>query len=583
LDLLESKPMADELIEVEWIATAGKMVQVLDRLEAKIDRQEKALEKVAKTSEKAAEAAAGSFNALETELKQAEAALKKMDVTSAAFATQKKKVDDLRNSLNQAKQAMTGTGNAVSQALSGGLSKVTQLAAGMLTLQKAVEVIVSELQKTQQIRTQTAETTRDFEQAISAMAPNIGAEKVPQAREMILAQAPQIGATPAGLANLVAQAVSGGADSIQEAMNLSTATLKLTAGNVQAALPILDGMLTLSKTTGTKDFQAALGQLSQFQEAGRGSDLALSIRNIAPALAAANTRGERIQALGGERSLELAAVMSQALQDPMMSISGTGLRQLFGRMDMFIAKRQMTLDDGTVSRLTQPQVDAFNALDTLDERIAAARANPEIGRQFLSTVERTSEAFVGIRKIIIGDKDIRDEEAKAARIVTGLEKGQKAYDALIESIVTNTPLTQAANRQEAVRQVARIRDPAAAFEGQIIEEFNKTLKEVNLSGVDILKTQIAQAGISTAIAQQKPVGPVAVRFLEAFQQKETIGAAPTRDERERLQQAIDAINDLIVLQRQAQQNQQPPAPVRVQVQAPAVRPKEAPLPAETAP
>lgn len=575
--------MADELIEVEWIATAGKMVQVLDRLEAKIDRQEKALEKVAKTSEKAAEAAAGSFNALETELKQAEAALKKMDVTSAAFATQKKKVDELRNSLNQAKQAMTGTGNAVSQALSGGLSKVTQLAAGMLTLQKAVEVIVSELQKAQEIRTQTAVTTRTFEQAVAAMAVNIGAEKVPQAREMILTQAPQIGATPEGLANLVAQAVSGGAESIQDAMNLSTATLKLTAGNVQAALPILDGMLTLSKTTGTKDFQAALGQLSQFQEAGRGSDLALSIRNIAPALAAANTRGERIQALGGERSLELAAVMSQALQDPLMSVSGTGLRQLFGRMDMFIAKRQMTLDDGTVSRLTQPQVDAFNALDTLDERIAAARANPEIGRQFLSTVERTSEAFVGIRKIIIGDKDIRDEEAKAARIVTGLEKGQKAYDALIESIVTNTPLTQAANRQEAVRQVARIRDPVAAFEGQIIEEFNKTLKEVNLSGVDILKTQIAQAGISTAIAQQKPVGPVAVRFLEAFQQKETIGAAPTRDERERLQQAINAINDLIALQRQAQQNQQPPAPVRVQVQAPAVRPKEAPLPAETAP
>jgi hypothetical protein len=255
---------------------------------------------------------------------------------------------------------------------------------------------------------------------------------------------------------------------------------------------------------------------------------------------------------------------------------------------MFIAKRQMTLDDGTVSRLTQPQVDAFNALDTLDERIAAARANPEIGRQFLSTVERTSEAFVGIRKIIIGDKDIRDEEAKAARIVTGLEKGQKAYDALIESIVTNTPLTQAANRQEAVRQVARIRDPAAAFEGQIIEEFNKTLKEVNLTGIDVFRQLEADTAIAVATANKMPVGPVVVDFLNQLQSQAKsagipVGAAPTRDERERLQQAIDAINDLIVLQRQAQQNQQPPAPVRVQVQAPAVRPKEAPLPAETAP
>lgn len=577
--------MADEIIEVEWIATTTKMVQVLDRLETKMDRQEKALEKVAKTSEKAAEAAAGSFNALETELKQAEAALKKMETGTKAFSDQKKKVDELRQSLAQAKQAIAGTAIDTSSALSAGIAKVAQLAAGMLTLQKTIEIIVSELDKAQQIRIQTAVTTRDFEQAIADMAINVGAANVPQARQMILERAPQIGATPAGLANLVAQAVSGGAESIDDAMKLASATLKLTAGNVQTALPILDGMLTLAKTTGTKDFEAALGQLSQFQEAGRGADLALSIRNIAPALAAANTRGERIQALGAERSLELAAVMSQALQDPLMSVSGTGMRQLFGRMDAFIAKRQMTLDDGTVSKLTQPQVDSFNALDTLDERMAAARENPEIGKQFLSTIERTSEAYVGIRKMIIGDAQIRAEEAKAARIVTAQQGGQEAFDALVKSITEGTPLMQAANRGEAFRQVARIQNPVAAIEGQIVEEVNKTIQDIDLTGPDFLQRALTERGLQVAIKRGEPVGPVAVDFLKAFQQKGIgpLGTEPTKAERDKLQEAIDRISDLIEIQRQAQQNQQPPAPVRVQVQQPAARPKEAPLPAETAP
>jgi hypothetical protein len=44
--------MADERIEVEWIATANKMVQVLDRLEGKFDKQERQLEKLTTTSKK---------------------------------------------------------------------------------------------------------------------------------------------------------------------------------------------------------------------------------------------------------------------------------------------------------------------------------------------------------------------------------------------------------------------------------------------------------------------------------------------------------------------------------------------------
>ena len=224
-------------------------------------------------------------------------------------------------------------------------------------------------------------------------------------------------------------------------------------------------------------------------------------------------------------------------------------------------------------------------MDTLDERIAAVRVNPEIGKQFLNTIDRSSESLVGIRKIILGDKDIREEEARARNIVTGLPGGQLAFNEAVKTIVASTPLMQAANRGEAARQVARIQDPIAAFEGQIIEEFNKTIEDVNLSGIDSLKKQIAGAGIAATIAKEKPVGPVAVSFLKAFQQKEFIGATPTKAERDKLQQAIDRISVLIELQQAIlqQQQAQPPMPVRVQVQQPAARPREAPLPAETVP
>ncbi|MGV2335070.1 MAG UNVERIFIED_CONTAM: hypothetical protein LVR18_27240 [Planctomycetaceae bacterium] len=191
--------MADERIEVEWIATANKMVQVLDRLESKFDRQEKQLEKVAKTSEKAADAAAGSYNALEQELKQAEAALKKLTVGTEDFAAQKRKVDAMRAAMAGMKTEIQGSGQATAAVLQQGIAKVGQLVAGMVTFQAAVSAVVAELEKGQRIRMEAAASTRTFEQSLAEMAINIGAANVPQARQMIVQNAESLGVTPAGL------------------------------------------------------------------------------------------------------------------------------------------------------------------------------------------------------------------------------------------------------------------------------------------------------------------------------------------------------------------------------------------------
>lgn len=566
-----------------------RLEQVYARLKIKQTELQAGLQKLGQVAAVVVPEAAGSFNALEQELRQNEAALKKLQIGTTAFQTQKLKVDELRKSLANAKTAMAevgqataATGSKTSSILSAGIGKVTQLVAGMVTFQTVVAAIVAELEKGQRLRIEAAGSTRTFEQSVAQMAMNIGAANVPQARQMILQNAESLGVTPAGLAQLFSSAISGGAADLDEALKLSAATLKMTAGDVGKAQPIMSGMLSLAGATGQRDFTAALGQLSQFQAAARGEDLATSINNMSTALAAANTPGERIRALGAERTLELGSVISQILQDPRMAVTGTAMRQLMGRMDAFQAKTQVKLDDGSISKITKEQADAFNALNTLDDRLAAMRAQPELGRQFLSTIEQ-SEGKVAIRQLVLGGKAVEQLEQKAKGLITGLAGGQLEFENLSQVIGENTKLTQAANQAQAQLEVSRIQDPVRALEGQMLERFNQAMANANLSGFDAIRSAEANTVIAAAQEAKQAVGPVLIDTLQKFQQQTLLpgtgiplGAPVAPQDRQQLQDAIDAIRDLA--QQQANLQRQP-----INVQAPPARPKEAPLPAEFAP
>jgi len=582
--------MADERIEVEWIATANRMVQVLDRLENKFDKQEKQLEDIARTSKKTAEAAAGSFNAIEQELKQAEAAMKGMTQGTQQFAAQKAKVDALRDSLKSAKGQMQQAGGGFADTLRGGVDSVKNMVAGMVTIQGLVQALTSEFQKMQQIRIGTAETTKTFEQAISAMAMNLG-EATPQARQMILEAAPTLGASPAQLAEMFSSAISLGAKDLDEALAVSAMSLKMTAGDVTKAQPIMSGMLALASTTGERNFEALFGQLRQFQEAASGTDLAQSINNMTAAFSAANTKGQRIQALGSEQTLEMASVISQILVDPTMANTGTAMRQMVTKMDAFIAQRQMTLDDKTVSRLTQEQVDSFNKLDTVAKRIEAMRQTPELGKQFLSSIEE-GVSKTAIRVMVQGDQKALELEQRARQTVTGAPGGKEEFNRLTKIIEEASMLTRAENVSRAQRETAMIRDPIAAMEGQIIQEVKKTTEEINLSGFDLLRKMDIEGALAEAESRQRPIGEAAVNLLEQFKQQTKmlgfipVGGQVTSADQKRLQDGIDRISILMEKQTQLQQQmlqqqQQPQPPVKVQ--ATPMRPKEAPLPAATAP
>ena len=572
--------MADERIEVEWIATANKMVQVLDRLEGKFDKQERQLEKLTTTSKKNAEAAAGSFNALEQELKQAEAALKGMAAGTDAFAAQKKKVDALRDSLKQAKGSIQGAAGGFGTKLSEGVGQIKNMVAGMFTLQAVVTAISSELEKVSQLRLEAAQQTRTFEDAIRRMTLNVGAENAPRAQQMVLQQAPLLGVDPSGLAEMIGAAISGGAKDIDEAMRLSSDVLKLTAGNVQDAMPILSGMLTIAGATNNRDFQAIIGQLSQFQAAGRGGDLAQTINNLSTSLAAVNTRGERIQALGSERTLELAATISQILQDERGAITGTTLRQLMQRMDMFVAKPETKLDDGTVSRLTQAQVEGFNKLGTLDARIEAMRATPELAKQFLSTLEM-NEGTAAIRQIVTGDVSAIAEEQKAAQLIGGQAAGKQEFNALTTEIANQTKLSRAEAKSQAALAVSQATGERGVA-GQVEKIVNDTLSKINLSGIDVETESVIRNRMRLAELQGMSAPEVGIAGLqEAMGRRRLFGAIPvggqlSEQDRAIVEQQIELLTQ--IRDEMAAARQQP-----VKVQAPPMRPKEAPLPAATAP
>jgi hypothetical protein len=539
--------MPDEIITVEWIATAQSMLTTIQKIDAKIERQEKMMQKLTDTSKKGADAAAGSFNKLEQELKQNQAALAGLQIGTKAFAEQKKKVDELRASFSSAKQAMAGNQSVLGSLGNTAIQKLGGLAAGMTAFKMVVEAAIAELERAQQVRLKASSTMQSVEGAIADMALNIGADNVAQARGMIEQNAPQLGVTQEGLASMLAAGISGGAKDLDEALKLSSATLKLTAGDAQKAIPIMSGMLTMASTTGNRDFESTLGQLSQFQEAARGEDLSVSINNMATAMAAANTKGERIDALGAERTLEMASVMSQLLQDKDMSITGTTMRQMFSKMDTFIPKTKATLDDGTKSTLTADQVAQFSKLGTMDDRMQAMRQNPELAKQFLSTIEE-NQGKSAVRQLVTGTDKARELETTAAAIVTSQQQAKADFDALVTVIAENTKNLQAANKSKAVDQVT---DAKLALEGSIIEAFNRAVEGVtNASGLDSFTLSDARNALKVRMASGQDAATAATTTLEELKQRDTafgfipVGGSVSQDDQAKLDAQIAVIREL---------------------------------------
>ena len=699
-----------EKFEVEWIGTATKMMQVLDRLDGRLDKQEKSLQKIATTSTKSADAAAGSFNKLEAVLKQNEAALKglsvgskefdtqlskverlraafekmkatlsgkqgggasglipqdqknsindiarqlkavedrlkktantapefkklenvyanlkkrhdemlfqlkklgteapkvavdaagsfnkleqelkdniaamnRMTIGTKEFAAQKAKVDQLKASFADAKKNMAGVGEETPGLLQSGLTKIAALAAGMVSFQAVVSAVVAELEKAKQLKLDASQQTKTFEQALADVGQNIGAGAVPQAKQMILENAPKLGTTQEGLANLIGIGISAGAKDLEEAMALSAAALKLTVGDANKAAALVGGTLDVASLGGSKNFEGALGQLLQTQSQVRSTNLAEFAANIGPGLAAATAQGQNQQGVSTERALEIASVISQVIKDPTGSNTATTMRQFFTRLDSFAPERQKTLDDGGVAKVSREAIDAFKGAKTFDERLQMMRENEGLMLQFMET-QRESIGKTAVREIVSQSPRAVEFENKAKQNIQSIDAAQGFFTDLFDVVGKETAQLTASRKSEALiarSQVTGNRD----LEGTVIKIVDDALSKVNLSGIDTdTKTLLEN---NRLFRERRGTDPIAsgIATLEEAQQRRRgfgivpIGGAVSAEDRALLQEQVTVLKELKALIEGGQKN-----PIPVKVNAPAARPKEAPLPAATAP
>jgi hypothetical protein len=170
--------------------------------------------------------------------------------------------------------------------------------------------------------------------------------------------------------------------------------------------------------------------------------------------------------------------------------------------------------------------------------------------------------------------------------VTDAETAKAEYGKLAEQIGQMTALSAAENRSVANIQSAEVGSERASA-GQAIKIVEDTLAKVNLSGLDYdTSTQLAnQQRLNDLTGKDQVRG--SIELLEAAKEQRKIfgfipgGGQVSQEDKALIDRQIRVLEQLE--QRLAQQ-QAAPAPQRQPpVAAPATRPKEAPLPAATAP
>ena len=397
---------------------------------------------------------------------------------------------------------------------------------------------------------------------------------------MILDQAPKLGVTQEGLANILGVAISAGAKDLDEAMALAAASLKLTVGDANKAVALVGSTLDIASLSGSKNYEGALGQLLQAQSQVRSTNLAEFGANIGPGLAAATSKGQHQEGVTTERALEIASTISQIIKDPTGSNTATTMRQFFTRMDSFVPELEKKLDDGGTAKVTKEQIAEFQNAKTFDQRLGMMRGNENIMLQFLET-QRESIGKTAVREIIGGSDRALAFEAKAKEAITSIDQAQGFFGELNTVLTKETAQLSADRKAQANIASAEVlgeRD----LEGTVLDIVEKTLAKVNLSGLDYdTRFKISSQLKLDAATGVSPIDAGVNALEEAKGNRRLFGAIPiggsvSKEDKDLINRQIDALRGL-----EAALRQQPAAQQRAPQQA--VRPREAPLPGAIAP
>jgi len=490
-------------------------------LERRVTELSKSLDQQNKRAARGAKVAAGSYQALEKELKDNVKELKRLEVGSKAFTAQKRKVDQLARSVANANTqiaASTTAGNRFSASVGAGITQVGQLAAGFVGLQAGISAVVQELEKAKQVQLRAAQQELTFEAALANIGLNIGGDQVDRARQLIETNAPELNTTQEGLANLIGVAISAGAKDLEEAMKVSAAGLEATVGDATAASELVQTALDITSLSGSDNFRGALGQVAQTQAQVRSVNASEFFTNIGPALAAATADRANLDGISTERALEVSSVISQVLKDRTGANTATAVRQFVTRLDSFVPELSATLKDGSKAKLTREQISQFQQSRSIDERIELFRQNDALARQFLDQ-QKEGIGKGAIAELIQGSTRAIEIEKKAAAGIGSLSEAEGAFDSLVRGVSSATTLLRAERESIAGLEQFQTGD-TTALQGQVRTVMTRVLDNVNLPGLDSAVAGYAQTALTAANdAGRDPTAEV-IEFLKDLKNSE---------------------------------------------------------------
>lgn len=555
--------MTDEKIEVEWIATAQQMLAVIQKVDQRMEKLEKTQQSLANASKKGADLAAGSYNKLEQQMKEAETALKGMTMGTAEFTAQRAKVDALRASLKRAKDELSavrespwpaiGRGMAIATgaayALYAALQKIGQAQREIISRGADQAVDLDTMARKLQIQAGLTDPERQemsrqiIEQASGAgLKAEVGFQAATQLAGSGFTDAVDSGTLKTILDTIQASSFQGSPDELVSAFaeSLNAYGLEKTNQNLQQ---IAVAAQSLFKQT---DFQ-----LTELQDFAKNASV----------FEGANIKID--EALAGFTALREVLPAAE---------SGTGLRNFVNKLQAGDLTKEnkdnlarIGVDAEQVDFVGESLVQVIQTIRDATQKMPEADRNAALGKMFgtenVASARLLLESSNRIQELQKSQADpaqfMKDRETAA----TGMQANRNRLenDALLNSTQFGEKLNELDlrnknfdNKLEAVRQELAASDvPLAGTAGVVSTAIVGTMNDA-VGGGEVERSVTV-------------LSLVLERFFGRSEQVQKDQLEETKKLRETVER-----------QQQPQANPNKPA-------APNVRPKEAPLPAATAP
>lgn len=374
---------------------------------------------------KAAKAAAGSFNQLEAELKDNVTQLRDMKQGTAEFAAQKRKVDELRGSLEKAKTATTD-GIQAQSGIGGIVDNFTSSLSGTVTTLVSVGAIAASLKADLENIKRVNENKRlsevEFGKAISARSiSNLGEEERLAVRPLALNLADELGLNAGGIVEALGTLRSSGADNILEAGSFLREAAKAFPQDLAQATAIAQGGLIEARATGNRNAQEVVGGLVQSQAVSQVTDAVSFSKAFS-----ANTAGAvAILKLSAEKAREEASIFS-VLEPKSADVAATSQQAFFRQLQNFVPEESVKLKTGGEAKTTEEERQQFMAA-TFEERMRLVETNANLQTQFIGGLADTGRNAI-IRRI----KPTQEDQASFDTIRQGIMADADAAKALVK-------------------------------------------------------------------------------------------------------------------------------------------------------